>query len=396
MNVDPESLLPKLPSPKDLRPFPTHVSVAYEGHTGMVRSVAVDATGQWIATASTDETVRIWEVSSGRPFRVLKFGSVATAVAWSPTASILAIAAEESLFFMDPGLEPSPEDVADGDASEQTSGSSNPTIASLLTLKAQDEAQADGDEQKTEGAKARAVRWMAVSDDSPLFSAGCRMKIPTDGDVQVLAWHQKGNYLAAVSPKAQAASNQCIIHALHQQKSMRPFSKMKGGAVQAAAFHPTKPHFVVATKTSVRIYDLQKQTQLKQLISGAKWIGSLTLHSSGDHVVAGSYDRRLVWFDLDFGSKPFKTLQYHDRAIRRAAFHAGKYPLLACASDDATISILHAKVSSDLMQGPLIVPVKRLREHGINQGFGVLDCAWHPTQPWLFTAGADHQVFLWA
>merc|ERR1719478_826761 len=54
MNVDPESLLPKLPSPKDLRPFPTHVAVSYEGHAGHVRSVAVDPSGQWLATASSD------------------------------------------------------------------------------------------------------------------------------------------------------------------------------------------------------------------------------------------------------------------------------------------------------------------------------------------------------
>jgi hypothetical protein len=26
---------------------------------------------------------------------------------------------------------------------------------------------------------------------------------------------------------------------------------------------------------------------------------------------------------------------------------------------------------------------------------GVLDCAFHPTQPWLFTAGADGDVLLW-
>mmetsp|Transcript_116597 Transcript_116597/g.293275 ORF Transcript_116597/g.293275 Transcript_116597/m.293275 type:complete len:150 (+) Transcript_116597:1-450(+) len=147
---------------------------------------------------------------------------------------------------------------------------------------------------------------------------------------------------------------------------------------------------------SVRIYDLQKQEHLKQLVSGAKWISSITVHNSGDHVVVGSYDRRLVWFDLDFGSKPYKTLQYHDRAVRSATFHPGKFPLLACASDDATVSILHAKVFSDLMQSPMIVPVKRLRDHAVHQGLGVLGCAWHPTQPWLFTAGADHRVYLWS
>jgi len=164
----------------------------------------------------------------------------------------------------------------------------------MLKFKVQEKATPEGDEEeKPDGAKARAVKWAAVPEDSSLFKAGCRITIPTDGDVQQLTWHPKGNYCAAVSPKAKASANQCIIHAIQQQKSMRPFSKMKGGSVQAAAFHPLKPHFMVATKMSVRIYDLQKQEQLKQLISGAKWIGSLTIHPSGDHVVAGSYDRRL-------------------------------------------------------------------------------------------------------
>lgn len=209
-------------------------------------------------------------------------------------------------------------------------------------------------------------------------------------------WHVKGSYLAAVSPKAKAPSNQCLIHALQHQKSMRPFSKLKGGQVQTAAFHPTKPHFLVATMRSVRIYDLQKQNQLKQLVSGARWIASLSVHPGGDHVLVGSYDRRIVWFDLDLGTKPYKTLQYHDRAVRRAVFHPGRFPLFAACSDDGTVSVLHAKVTDDLMQSPTVVPVKRLREHRVREGLGVLDCCWHPAQPWLFTAGADHQVFLWA
>ncbi len=27
---------------------------------------------------------------------------------------------------------------------------------------------------------------------------------------------------------------------------------------------------------------------------------------------------------------------------------------------------------------------------------GVIDCKWHPNQPWLFTAGADGRVLLWS
>ena len=50
--MDPESLIPKLPRPRDLRPFPTAEALRYEGHTGKVRALSVDPTGQWLATGT--------------------------------------------------------------------------------------------------------------------------------------------------------------------------------------------------------------------------------------------------------------------------------------------------------------------------------------------------------
>lgn len=35
----------------------------------------------------------------------------------------------------------------------------------------------------------------------------------------------------------------------------------------------------------------------------------MDIHSSGDHVIIGSLDRRMVWFDLDLSSTPYKTLK---------------------------------------------------------------------------------------
>jgi ribosome biogenesis protein ERB1 len=52
-------------------------------------------------------------------------------------------------------------------------------------------------------------------------------------------------------------------------------------------------------------------------------------------------------------------------------------------------------VYADLLQNPLIVPVKILRGHSMFDHQGVLDCVFHPTQPWLFTAGADKTIRLW-
>lgn len=45
------------------------------------------------------------------------------------------------------------------------------------------------------------------------------------------------------------------------------------------------------------------------LASGCRWISTIDVHPSGDHVIAGSLDRRTVWFDLDLASTPYKTLK---------------------------------------------------------------------------------------
>ena len=41
------------------------------------------------------------------------------------------------------------------------------------------------------------------------------------------------------------------------------------------------------------------------------------------------------------------------------------------------------------------MPVKQLRGHTRYDDYGVMNIAWHPFQPWLFSAGADGYIKLW-
>lgn len=51
-------MLPKLPSPKDLQPFPSVMSLVYTGHTDMIRCVSVDPYGQYLVSGSDDMTIK--------------------------------------------------------------------------------------------------------------------------------------------------------------------------------------------------------------------------------------------------------------------------------------------------------------------------------------------------
>lgn len=111
-----------------------------------------------------------------------------------------------------------------------------------------------------------------------------------------------------------------VLSQLSKGRSQHPFSKSPG-RVQAVSFHPSRPFLFVATQQVVKVYHLVEQRLVKRLVSTCKWLSSMDVHPTGDHVVVGSYDRRVVWFDLDMSSTPFKTLKYHEKAVRAVQFH---------------------------------------------------------------------------
>ncbi|CBK24584.2 uncharacterized protein [Blastocystis hominis] len=207
--------------------------------------------------------------------------------------------------------------------------------------------------------------------------------------VKDMAWHHKGDYFCVNASSASASI--VYIHQLSKGTSQIPISKLKG-LVQRVLFSPSSlPYLFVATQTEVKIYNLVKQTLVNKLRTGVKWVSSMAIHPCGDNLIVGSFDARLSWFDLDLASTPYKTLRYHKKAIRKVQFH-DQYPLMSTCSDDGTIHVFHTTVYNDFVHNALIVPLKILRGHEIKDDLGVLDTQFHPTQPWIITAGADHTI----
>ena len=85
-----------------------------------------------------------------------------------------------------------------------------------------------------------------------------------------------------------------VVHQLSKHSSQNPFRKNRG-RITTTSFHPTQPLFLVATQNNVRIYNLAKQSLVKKLLAGGGVISSLSVHSSGDHVLVGTEDNRCLW-----------------------------------------------------------------------------------------------------
>merc|ERR1711981_1333797 len=62
MNVDPDSLIPKLPKPKDLQPFPMVEAIKFEKHDAAVKALSVNINGQWLASGCSKGGLKLWEI----------------------------------------------------------------------------------------------------------------------------------------------------------------------------------------------------------------------------------------------------------------------------------------------------------------------------------------------
>mmetsp|Transcript_20125 Transcript_20125/g.35768 ORF Transcript_20125/g.35768 Transcript_20125/m.35768 type:complete len:833 (-) Transcript_20125:142-2640(-) len=447
LNIDPESLVPKLPSPSELRPYPTVVGVTYFGHVGRVRTIAISPTGELLASGGDDQTVRIWEVDTGRCLATIDVSSEldwvkknkkseeeeeqadedvdvdeneedlsakppVISLAWNPQSRyrVLAVGVANRVLLVHGGTGTacSPEDAVAthrmlSGALQVDDSEDSEDEEEIDETKNLDEEESEEMKRKRALQKSKGIAgWLQHGDFSGPSAiaegATCTTTILFKGISQAnvvdLSWHAKGEYLATVCSSKKSAA-QVTIHHISKRLSQQPIRFVKDQRVQRVLFHPNKPILFVATKQFVNVYHLLRQIRIRVVKPKTRWISSIALHPKGDNLVVGSYDRRVAWVDLDVSDKPWKTFKYHRRAVRKVDFHR-KYPLLASAADDGSLHIFHARVSEDLAKDPFLVPVKVLKGHTPQlDGLGVLDCVFHPTQPWIFSAGADGRVQLY-
>ncbi|KAJ4951604.1 hypothetical protein NE237_028436 [Protea cynaroides] len=173
INIDPEALKPKLPSQKDLRPYPTKCYLEYRGHKDAVLSISIESSGQRMASGSTDGTVRVWEIETGRCLRIWDIGEAVQSVSWNPLPElpILAVSVGQDVLILDTGL---------GNGEEQQK------IKELLHV----EAPATPDNS---GHNTASVSWLQHEKHEGIRLKHAKM-------ISSVEWHRRGDYISTVMP----------------------------------------------------------------------------------------------------------------------------------------------------------------------------------------------------
>lgn len=88
LRIDPESLIPKLPSPSSLRPFPVYRSLQVPHEEVRTRAISVSPDGAWVVSGDESGLVRLWEVIVGKEVKRWKFKGKVGSVEWCPRMDV--------------------------------------------------------------------------------------------------------------------------------------------------------------------------------------------------------------------------------------------------------------------------------------------------------------------
>lgn len=72
MVTDPNMLIPELPSPNDLKPFPTVVSMDFNFHKSCVRSISISPCGRYLASGDENGNIVVWDIRTSNILKKYK------------------------------------------------------------------------------------------------------------------------------------------------------------------------------------------------------------------------------------------------------------------------------------------------------------------------------------
>jgi WD40 repeat protein len=324
----------------------------FRGHTDMVRSVAYSPNGSRIASASRDHTVKLWDVSSGTEIATLKgHTNWVSSVAYSHDGSRIASASSDKT-------------VKVWDAKSGTE---------VATLKG----HIDG------------VLSVAYSPDSSRIASASydhTVKVwdaRRGTEIATLKGHTEGVICVAYSPdgsRIASASWDNTVKVWDARSGTEVANLRVTSVVDSVAYSPDGSRIAGASRDqTVKVWDARSGTEIATLRQTSA-VGSVVYSPDGSRIASALGDGTVKLWDVSSGTE-IATLKGHTNWVSSVAYsHDGSR--IASASSDKTVKVWDAKSGTE---------VATLKGHTDAVG----SVAYSPDSSRIASASSDKTVKVW-
>jgi WD40 repeat protein len=258
-------------------------------HAQLVRSMAVSPDGRWLATASDDLNVRLFDTASNTKVATLPHIDFIFGLAFNPESSLLATACADGLIhlwdvktgeevqtFTHTEVDWARSVAFSPDGQFLASGSDDAVIkvwdmktGNAQTFEADDSVWAlifspDGKTLFAGSAAGQLTRWNLATGQATL-------EIALPDAIHALAWSADGQWVASASGRATRLWPAADLLKAQSAEALQPLVLQQDDVINAAAFNPDSQLLVTAgTDLSARLWDPASGQELARIVEGRK------------------------------------------------------------------------------------------------------------------------------